>query len=324
MTRPGTGPGTGRPGYDPSMDRLITRGRLSGTESDAILQLVAAATSADGVQAVSEQVMLHVQAGGSRDAVNLLLWADGTLAGYAHLDPTSPDAGAEPSGELVVGPAFRGEDRGRALAAALTAKAGGRPFRLWAHGDLPAAGRLAATAGFRRDRALLQMRRPMAEPLAEPAVPDGITVRSFAPGRDEEPWLELNSRAFATHPEQGSWTRRDLDEREREPWFDPAGIFLAERSGKLAGFHWTKIHPEGEAGSGALGEVYVVGVDPAERGTGLGRALTLIGLAYLRSRGLAQVLLYVDESNVPAVALYESLGFTRFSADVMYRHPGRG
>ncbi len=146
-----------------------------------------------------------------------------------------------------------------------------------------------------------------------------------------------------------------MDLREREPWFDPNGFFLAERDGKVVGFHWTKIHgrnateraseaakPAGEAaapagdeaeqadGSGAgpaghghepIGEVYVVGVDPAERGRGLGRALTMIGLRYLRSAGLSEVMLYVDEANTAAIRLYESLGFTHWHTDVMFASP---
>ena len=68
----------------------------------------------------------------------------------------------------------------------------------------------------------------------------------------------------------------------------------------------------------------MVGVDPGEQGSGLGRALTLAGLRYLRSRGLPEVMLYVDEANRPAIRLYESLGFTHWHTDVMYRHPGSG
>lgn len=297
--------------------------RLTGDEVAAVLKLVALATDEDGVAPLSEHVMLHLRYGGDRNARNVLLVADGEIAGYAHLDPTDPVEG--PSGELVVHPAYRRRRYGLALVQALTENARPHQLRLWAHGGLPAAGQLAAAAGFERVRALWQMRRSLQTQLDRPHLAEGITIRTFRAGQDEDEWTALNRRAFATHPEQGAWTREDLDLREQEPWFDPDGFFLAERHGKLVGFHWTKVHGQHgrEAGHAhqAIGEVYVVGVDPAERGSGLGRALTLVGLNYLRSRGLSQVMLYVDETNTPAIRLYESLGFARWHADVMFAKP---
>ena len=68
------------------------------------------------------------------------------------------------------------------------------------------------------------------------------------------------------------------------------------------------------------GEVYVVGVHPAEQGTGLGRALTLAGLHYLRGREIPSVMLYVDGDNTAAIRLYASLGFAHTGTDVMYQH----
>jgi mycothiol synthase len=309
-----------------SAPEIITRNRLTDAERQDVLRLVAAATEADGVGPLSEHVMLHLRYAGDPRSVDLLLLSHREVAGYAHLDQGDPAEG--PSGELVVHPAHRRQGLGLRLTRALVDAAGPQQLRLWAHGDLEAAARLAAAAGFGRVRALWQMRRSLRPELPPPRLAGGITVRTFVTGQDEDEWIGLNARAFASHPEQGAWTREDLDVREREPWFSPDGFFLAVRDGTLVGFHWTKVHGQasGAAGQveddgGAIGEVYVVGVDPGERGSGLGRALTLVGLRYLRSRGLFQVMLYVDESNTPAIRLYESLGFTRWHTDVMFARP---
>jgi mycothiol synthase len=165
---------------------------------------------------------------------------------------------------------------------------------------------------------------------AEPPLPDGISIRPFRPGQDDAAWVALNAAAFADHPDQGKWTIDDLHIRLREPWFDPAGFLVAEnRDGSLLGFHWTKVHgevhthplPEGVEPHDhePIGEVYVLGVAPSAKGLGLGTALTLAGLRYLRGRGLDQVMLYVDESNTAAIALYKKLGFVRWSTDVAFR-----
>ena len=299
--------------------RQITSAELTTAQIDEVLALVRAARLADGVAPLSEHAMLHLRydstgqsgaarSGGGRD---FIVTADGEIAGYAYLDPASAEGGV--TGELVIHPRRRRQGLGRALTGELAAAAAGHVLRLWAHGDLPAAAALARAAGFERFRALWQMRRSLSEPLGQPVLPAGRELRTFVPGQDEDEWLNLNGRAFAKHPEQGGWTRHDLELREREPWFDPAGFFIAERDGRMTGFHWTKVHDP------KLGEVYVVGVDPDEQGSGLGRALTLTGLRHLRDRGVAQAMLYVDEDNVPAIRMYEGLGFTRATVDAMYR-----
>jgi mycothiol synthase len=278
--------------------------------------LIDAAAQQDGQAAVSEQGRLQLR-GGRREGVrHLLLRERGALVGYAQLEDTDPVE--PPTGELVVRPDHRGHGHGRQLGQALLA-ASGKRLRVWAHGGHPAARHLAQSLGLTLFRELRQLRRPLsgqsAETLPDPVLPDGVTVRTFRPGEDDAAWLSLNAAAFAHHPEQGSLAQRDLDDRKAEPWFDPAGFFLAERDGSLVGFHWTKVHSAQQ-----LGEVYVLGVAPGEQGGGLGRALTAIGLRHLeRDRGLPMAMLYVDADNTAAVTVYERLGFRTHETDLMYR-----
>ncbi|MEU6370528.1 mycothiol synthase [Streptomyces sp. NPDC046931] len=302
-----------RPALTRSMETVTA---LSPTQAEAVLELLADAARVDGQQAVSEQGRLQLR-GGEREGVShLLLTVGETLVGYAQLEDTDPVEA--PAAEMVVHPSHRGHGHGRALGSALLA-ASGKRLRVWAHGGHSAARHLAQVLGLTLFRELRQLRRPLDQlELVEPKLPDGVTVRTFVPGQDDAAWLAVNAEAFAHHPEQGSLTQRDLDDRKAEPWFDPRGFFLAEREGEhgleLIGFHWTKVHAEEQ-----LGEVYVLGVRPGAQGGGLGRALTTIGLRYLTAQGLPTAMLYVDADNAAALTVYERLGFSTYETDLMYR-----
>jgi mycothiol synthase len=153
-------------------------------------------------------------------------------------------------------------------------------------------------------------------------LPDGHEIRAFRVDVDEDAWLELNARAFTALPDQGGWTRADLERRIREPWFSATGFLMCWHEDRLVGSHWTKVHGGSGPGRGhshqPIGEVYVVAVDPDARGLGLGTALTLAGLHHLRSLDLDQAMLYVDAANVTAIRLYERLGFARWDTDVLF------
>ena len=311
-------------------------GRLLPGDVQAVHRLVEQVEASDGIAPLSEHVLLHLPYGGDAEVRNLLVRDGSEVLAYAHLDVTDQVDGS--SAELAVAPGVRGQGLGRALVTELLQQVPDGRLRLWAHGDRSEAAALAQHLGFRRSRVLFQMRRSLTAPLPEPVTPDGVVLRTFVPGRDEQAWTELNNRAFVHHPDQGGWGMNEVELREKEPWFDPAGFFLAERDGSLVGFHWTKVHGghDGDAphehdhghshpdhehhDHPPIGEVYIVGVDPSEQGRGLGPWLTLVGLHSLAQRGLSEVLLYVDESNTAAVRTYERLGFGRHMTDVMYSH----
>ena len=260
---------------------------------------------------------------------------------------------------LVVAPHERGVGYGKRLLRQHPLPEG--PLYAWSHGDHPAAAKIAARTGWERVRELWVMRLPLAGPVGgldasrwrsparpprQPARPprqpartaheqalpaheqagpghqaragqeglDGVELRGYDPAWEAE-LLRVNAAAFAHHPEQAAMDSAQLAERMAEPWFDPDGLILAVEGDRLLGFHWTKQH------SPEVGEVYVVGVDPAAQGRGLGKLLTGAGLSHLADAGVSEIHLYVESDNTPAVALYTGLGFTHTPADthVQYR-----
>jgi mycothiol synthase len=215
--------------------------------------------------------------------------------------------------DLAVAPGARSRGIGGRLAHRALSTVGS--VTAWSHGDHPAAARLAERHGLRPARQLWVMRRPSSTPLPEPVVPPGLSIRGYVDS-DADALIAVNGAAFAAHPEQAGMDAAELALRMAEPWFDPAGLLVAEDAdGTLLGFHWTKRHDD------RLGEVYVLGIAPAAQGRGMGRLLTLAGLQHLVAAGVDEVLLYVEADNASAVRLYSRLGFTHAPDDthVQYR-----
>lgn len=276
----------------------------------AVGRLIDAGTAADGVAALGGHVLEAL--GTSAVAVLLAAAPDGfgRLAGVAAHHAGDP-------AEVLVHPAARRRGLGGPLVTAALQRAGG----VWAHGDLAAARGLAARSGLVRSRELLRMAAPLGRDRPEVRWPDGVRLRTFRVGQDEEAFLAVNARAFSWHPEQGRLDMAGLRVELAQPWFDPAGFFLAVTgSDRLLGFHWTKVHPADSA-LGRVGEVFVLGVDPLSEIRGLGRPLTLAGLNFLAVQQLSTVILYVEGDNTRALRLYRDLGFEVVATDVVYSQP---
>ncbi|MBE1876927.1 mycothiol synthase [Myceligenerans sp. TRM 65318] len=327
-------------------------GPLSSETRHEVRNIAAAAAGADGVVPLSEQPLLnlsrdepwltHVVARDAGDEGGVP--GAGRVVGYLQIDRSGPVASAE----VVVHPHHRRRGIARRLlhAAELdvtfpmrSGEPGGQQLRVWAHGDLPPARGLAAALGYGPVRELRFLARPIDEGPPVPApedvvVPEGYVLRTFRPG-DDDAWLDLNARAFASHPEQGRLTSEDLRARQEEPWFDPEGFFLlfpaaadgtesprdsssgpAPAAAPVA-FIWTKVET-GQAAGSRDGEIYVVGVAPEAQGRGLGRLMTDVGLAHLARVGVNRAVLYVEGDNAPALATYKHAGFRQDARHVQY------
>lgn len=199
------------------------------------------------------------------------------------------------------------------LIRSLSQDVAGAPLVLWSRSEYVS--EAAATLGWERERTLWEMHRPLPIPDLDTSLPD-VRLSPFRMGMDETAWLEANNAAFAGHPENGDMTRRDLEKRMAQSWFDPDGFLLAWAGDVLAGSCWTKMHEDGS------GEIYIIGVIPLWEGRGLGRALAAIGLDYLANvRHARKAMLYVESTNERALQLYDRLGFERTRAIEAYAPP---
>ncbi|MFN8125205.1 MAG: mycothiol synthase [Candidatus Nanopelagicales bacterium] len=277
--------------------------RLDATQAEAVADLMATEEIRSGRRPLDEARRQALTAGAPGE--HWLLVEDGMLRGFADV----VDSVAELSAA---------DTQAATLLVRTLRDSGART--LWAHGDRSQARRAATAVGLPVARELVLLARTLPLEGAVRPLPDGVTVRSFDTVGDRDPWLQLNHLAFADLPDQGGWTRDDLDLRLRADWFDADDFLVAvDGDGRLVGFHWTKIDPAAVADGQVSGEVFVLAVAPSERGTGLAGALLDLGLRHLADRGLRQVHLYVDADNVRAVALYERAGFHRVDGDREYR-----
>ncbi|HEX2205967.1 MAG TPA: GNAT family N-acetyltransferase [Longimicrobium sp.] len=123
-----------------------------------------------------------------------------------------------------------------------------------------------------------------------------MAVRAAAAG-DLPALRAVEAAVFGAGAYPGFFFRQALDAL-------PAFFLVAEAEGRLVGYTLGAAQP----GDGH-GWILSLGVDPAARGRGAGRALVAALLEAFAARGAREVFLHVSPSNRAAIALYERLGF---------------
>jgi len=161
---------------------------------------------------------------------------------------------------------------------------------------------LLATYGLRHVRTMWTMHRDV-RGIAAAQPPDGVTIRSFAPGRDERIFWEVAESAFEGHfghvpSPYESW---------EDAWYlakdwAPDRVLLAERDGVVVGeTAWVQ--------AGEDGYIATLGVLAAHRGRGIGTALLRAAFVSIAEAGFANATLGVDSENTTgAVGVYRSVG----------------
>lgn len=265
----------------------------------------------------AERSRLHALTDGEGDHAShwhpLLATVDGAPAGYAGI--VLPD-GADGDASADLAPDRRGtscDPTVTALFAGLTEIArrhGAGGLAVWIRHATASDEACARSEGFEVERRLAVMGRASGD-VPDPDLPDDVTVRSFR-DEDEDHVVAVLHEAYEGTAD-GGWDHDRFRERRAYDWFDPSDLLVADDGRGIAGIHWTKRRGD------RIGEVYNLAVADRARGTGLGRALLRAGLRHLQDRGCAEVILWVDRANEPAVGLYASEGFAERWVDVAFQ-----
>jgi len=160
--------------------------------------------------------------------------------------------------------------------------------------------------------------------------PEGIGVREFVPGNDDEALVTAWCEAFANHygivKQPFETELEEWRQLMREDDFDPSLWFLAYNcdDGTVVGLCVCHASAPGDPDRARISDI---GVRPPWQRRGIGRALLLHAFGALADRGIQGSVLSVDTENKSgAPALYEGVGMHSVRANHTYvkeLRPGR-
>ncbi len=183
--------------------------------------------------------------------------------------------------------------------------------------------------GFAQIRAYYRMQIDLTAPPAQPALPEGITIRSIQDEEEQRSAIYATFESFKDHfghtdePFEAHYQRR-MYFVKNDPHYDPSLWFIALDGAEVAGASlcapFITEDPD-------LGWVGTLGVRRPWRKRGLGQALLLHSFGEFYRRGKARVGLGVDASSLTgATRLYERAGMRvtrQYDLYEMELRPGR-
>lgn len=213
------------------------------------------------------------------------------------------------------------ESRSREAAAE---RGGDQPhaFSSWVSATQTGAVALLESEGYERVRYGFMMVRPLADPVPNAPLPEGLDVRPVSEADHRRIW-EADTEAFRDHWDAGERTEEDFTGWFSTPGIDTSMWRVAWDGDEIAGSVMNFVFPEENEKLGVRrGWLEHVSVRRPWRRRGLAGALIADSLRELRARGLDEAALGVDAENLSgALRLYESLGFRRHRTSIAYRKP---
>ena len=215
--------------------------------------------------------------------------------------------------DLTVHPDFRRRGHGRRLveAARRLVRERGLPYlALHTPTHLPGTVAFAEAVGARYHSSLWLFSLPPDVPIAPPRFPPDVVTSTLALDADLEAFTRLMNETFADHPTPLSWTVENVRLVAGLPEFDPDAVLLVAPAGERdRPIAFTRVELSTDAAGVADGWITAIGVLPAWRGRGLGRALLAWGVGHLRAGGAGRIELSAQALNARATEIYRRAGF---------------
>jgi mycothiol synthase len=206
--------------------------------------------------------------------------------------------------------------------------AGGHPaegprfFRVWATDKEHGAQALFAKAGYEPVRHYIQMVRPMASPLPDAVMPEGLKVRAVEPGQIRAVW-EAMWEARQDHWGYVAPTEQDYERWTKGRLFVPHLWKVAWDGDEVAGMVLNRIdEAQNEQYGRRRGYTQDIFVRRPWRRHGLARSLLTQSIQMFREMGMEETALGVDTQNPSgALQLYESVGYRRTWCHTIFNKP---
>lgn len=163
--------------------------------------------------------------------------------------------------------------------------------------------------GFKEVTANLELilDRDIATGLPEASLPDGYSIRPMRSSAETLLLTRLQNTIFCEHWGYSKNSPEELQARLDLPVTGPEHVLFVESpDGSVAAYIWTALE-QGDAY--ICGRIWMTGVMPEFRRSGIGRSIVSAGIRHLLDKGAADVHLEAVEHNAGAVRIYTQMGF---------------